>query len=83
MDLLDNTLSGINEICLADTFGGLRYNVFEQIINERLGIKSDDEKSIVESINSVKSKNPFDKIINKFKKSKDKDLKDLKDPKEL
>jgi hypothetical protein len=30
--------------------------------------KSDDEKSIVESINSVKSKNPFDKIINKFKK---------------
>ena len=29
------------------------------------------------------NKNPFDKIINKFKKSKDKDLKDLKDPKEL
>ena len=29
-----NTLSGISEICLADTFGGLHYNVFEQIINE-------------------------------------------------
>lgn len=29
-----NTLPGISEICLADTFGGLRYNVFEQIINE-------------------------------------------------
>lgn len=29
-----DTLPGISEICLADTFGGLRYNVFEQIINE-------------------------------------------------
>jgi len=32
---------------------------------------SDDEKSIVESISSIKSKNPFDKLINKFKKQKE------------
>jgi len=52
-----NTLPGISEICLVDTFGGLRYKFFEQIIN---GVtKHMDIRKISVRLCRKKTANPY------------------------